>query len=137
MINASSKKLMFFTQLSSLYMWSGLFSASFRLYFRLNYCKNDCRKANFKVITASNHKGSKQHTEPIRIPSLQLAITWSKGGKIHTYKMRLVLVLLLIDWRGTFRPSYLAQSRVITFDSHLNFTFILQQELPAQRQFWT
>ena len=30
---------------------------------------NDCRKSKTKVITATNHNGSKQRDEPITIPS--------------------------------------------------------------------
>ena len=44
---------------------------------------NDCRKANTKVITTTNHSRSTQRHEPIRSPS-KLDITFSaRGKKLH------------------------------------------------------
>ena len=59
-----------------------------------------CRKTNTKVIAPTNHNGSKQRDEPIRI---------GKAGKfVPAFKERLILVLLLIGCKTGAR--FLSQS---------------------------
>ena len=59
-----------------------------------------CRKTNTKVIAPTNHNGSKQRDEPIRI---------GKAGKFApAFKERLLLVLLLIGCKTGAR--FLSQS---------------------------